>query len=287
MALWELSGFVPVLAIMGAFYVWAHFRPSWKGRKPLKDKLLRGPGESLQIRIDDLTTKLVLPFITLVGIGMTLGTYTSRMMQLGGSQKLPFLIGAWSFFLIAMVLCGARILHVSRLLMDYRLGFSGERAVGEELNKLMLDSCLVYHDLVVENWNIDHVVIAPSGVFAVETKTYRKKAKNGEDFFKVRFDGKVLRFPSWTERKPLEQAKRNAGWLSDTLSKALAEPISVQPIVTLPGWLIIREGKGDVFVLNHREFRQCILKKGPALLSEKQMQQIAYQIEQRCRNVAF
>ena len=287
MALWELTGYIPVLAIIGVLFAWAYFRPTWKGRKPVKEKLLRGPGESLQIKIEELTEKLVLPFIFLLGIGMALGTFTSRMVQHGGSLKLEFLTGVWSFGLITMILCGARVLHVSRLLADYNLGSSGERAVGEELNKLMLDGCLVYHDLVADNWNIDHVVIAQSGIFAIETKKYRKKLVNGEYFYKVKFDGETLHFPNRTDRKPVEQAIRNAGWLSEMLREALIESIRVEPILTLPGWWIDREGKGQVAVLNHREFRQCIVKKGPAQLSEKQMRQIAYQIEQRCRNVTF
>jgi hypothetical protein len=237
--------------------------------------------------MDELTTHLVFPLVVMIALGTVLGTYTSRMIQHADSLKMQFLIGVWSFVLIAMILCAVRVLHVSRLLTDYRLGFSGERAVGEELNRLMLDGCLVYHDMVVENWNIDHIVVAPSGVFAVETKTYRKKSKRADDFYKVKFDGAALHFPNRIDRKPLEQAIRNAGWLSDTLSKALAESIHVQPIVTIPGWWVDRTGKGEVTVLNHREIRQCIVGKRRAQLAQKQIQQIAYQIEQRCRDVAF
>jgi hypothetical protein len=78
----------------------------------------------------------------------------------------------------------------------------------------------------------------------------------------------------------VKPAIRNAGWLSEILREALVESIRVEPIFTLPGWWIDREAMGQVAVLIHREFRQCIVKRG---LSQKQMRQSAYQIEQRCR----
>jgi hypothetical protein len=287
MALWELTGYLPVFAIMGVFFAWAHFRLTWKGQKPVKEKLLRAPGESLQVKIEELTEGFIFAVLILLVFGMALGGFTSIVMKHGGAIRQEVLIGSWAVALIGMILCSARILYVSRLLAGYRLGFSGERAVGEELNRLMLDGCIVFHDLVVDAWNIDHIVIAPSGVFAIETKTYRKKAKRQDDFYKVKFDGVTLHFPTRTDRRPLEQAIRNAGWLSDTLSKALAESIQVQPLLTLPGWWVERRGKGQAIVLNHREIRQCIVRKGPTVLSGKQMQQIAYQIEQRCRDVEF
>lgn len=59
---------------------------------------------------------------------------------------------------------------------DYKLGLMGERAAGEELNRLMLDGFHVYHDFKKDHGgNIDHVVVAPSGVYCVETKCRRKK----------------------------------------------------------------------------------------------------------------
>jgi homoserine kinase len=48
--------------------------------------------------------------------------------------------------------------------------------VAEEINLLMLDGCRVFHDVPIEPYgNIDHVIVAPSAVYAVETKTRRKR----------------------------------------------------------------------------------------------------------------
>jgi len=51
-------------------------------------------------------------------------------------------------------------------------GAEGEEAVGEILENLSADGWHVLHDITFGHGNIDHVVIGPGGVFAVETKSY-------------------------------------------------------------------------------------------------------------------
>ena len=53
---------------------------------------------------------------------------------------------------------------------NLRLGYEGEIAVGQELNQLMLQGKHVYHDFPADKFNIDHIVVGRSGIFAVETK---------------------------------------------------------------------------------------------------------------------
>lgn len=50
-------------------------------------------------------------------------------------------------------------------------GLRGERAVGKALEDLPA-SFVVIHDLDVGRGNVDHVVIGPTGVFAIETKEW-------------------------------------------------------------------------------------------------------------------
>lgn len=69
-----------------------------------------------------------------------------------------------------------RVIRLARDKRNYRLGFHGERVAAEELNQLMREGCHVFHDVPMEPYgNIDHVIVAPSGGFAVETKTRRKR----------------------------------------------------------------------------------------------------------------
>ena len=67
----------------------------------------------------------------------------------------------------------------------------------------------------------------------------------------------------------------------------MAEPIHVKPVLTFPGWFIKVTGKSDVSVLNPKQIQGLVLSGGPAKLSEKQIEQIAFRIEEKCRDVEF
>ena len=55
---------------------------------------------------------------------------------------------------------------------DLRKGEAGEAAVGHKL-QVFPDEFFVIHDLTTECGNIDHVVIGPTGVFAIDAKNWK------------------------------------------------------------------------------------------------------------------
>jgi len=151
----------------------------------------------------------------------------------------------------------------------------------------MRQGAVVFHDIPANNFNIDHVVIASEGVFAVETKGFTKpKQGRGKADATVVFDGKVLKFPTWTTKDPLEQAERQAAWLAKWLASAVGSPVPVLPVVALPGWFIERTGRGDVRVFNGKQLAGLLKCRGTQPLSTQDVQRIAHQVEQRCRTVA-
>lgn len=108
----------------------------------------------------------------------------------------------------------------------FRLGYEGELAVGQELNQLLREGYEVYHDFPADKFNIDHIIIGPAGVYAVETKTRQKPTTgSGQSDAKVVYDGQKLKFPDWVETKPLAQVRRQAQWLSKWLSSAVGNSI--------------------------------------------------------------
>jgi hypothetical protein len=170
----------------------------------------------------------------------------------------------------------------------YRRGLLGEQAVAEQLQSLAASGYRVFHDIQKDGkGNIDHAVVGPAGVFAIETK-YRTKqpSKAGEQDHKAEFDGSKIQFPSGYDVKAPEQARQNARWLAGELSKATGTPVTVQPIVALPGWWVTLKANSDVKVLSGKQLSGFIIRE-PAQLSGQVIQQISYQLEQRCRNVEF
>jgi hypothetical protein len=271
-----VEGFgVGVLLLLGnAFRWWSELAPT---HSPAREKLLRSPGETLRRNLEQLNEYLVYSVAVFLLVPML---FAWQAPIFTNTRALVFLIGL-------MGLCALPGLWVIRLHRRYALGLRGERAVGEELNQLMLDNCRVFHDCPVgSERNIGHVVVAPSGVFAIETRTFPKRgATERLREYEVVFDGASLRFPHRTRIDPVRQARRSAAALGQELSGALAEPIEVKPILTLPGWRVARRTESSVLVLNPKEIWSAIVTTAPAALSDAQIQRIAYYLQQKCRDV--
>lgn len=150
----------------------------------------------------------------------------------------------------------------------------------------MLDGRYIYHDFPADKFNIDHVIVGKEGVLAVETKGRSKKmtGRRKEDVL-ITYDGKQLKFPSHTEKKPLEEAKDHARWLSKWLSSATGESVQVTPVLTIPGWFIKRTSLDGISVLNPGEFRKFLGTKNQTTLPDAQIKRIIHQLDQRCRDV--
>lgn len=121
-------------------------------------------------------------------------------------------------------------------LRQLKQGIEGEKAVGQFLERLRGHGYQVFHDLQGENFNVDHVIIGPGGVFTIETKTLSKPVR-GES--KLQFDGETIAVNGkLLERNPVRQAKAQASWLKKTLQDFSGRDFAVRPVVLFPGWFI-------------------------------------------------
>jgi hypothetical protein len=193
-----------------------------------------------------LLTRLLLLSVVLIPMMLV----CEAALRRGDYERLTGAVAGGTALMLGIVLWAWR---TAKRLKNSALGFDGERAVGEELNRLMLDGCLVFHDLSLENrGNIDHVVVAPHAVFAVETKARRKRKpeRADQEDYKVAYTGQELVFPFGRGTKELEQARKNATALAGRLGRLIREDIAVLPALVLPGWFIERIGRGEVIVVN-------------------------------------
>jgi hypothetical protein len=166
------------------------------------------------------------------------------------------------------------------------MGLDGERATGEELNQLMKHGYRVYHDMQADKFNIDHIVIGPSGVYALETKYRSKVSGNGANGARVIRDNDILRFPdNRIDSKAIPQARAQAKWLSEFLTKSVGKQITVQAMVALPGWYVEKgPHDGTVLVISPKNADKFFFPR-PTVLDNQLIQQASYQIEQCCRTV--
>lgn len=73
-----------------------------------------------------------------------------------------------------LFLVGKRVLEkAEKEMAAWKRGLEGEVIVGRTLAEDLPDSFRIIHDLNTQFGNMDHVVIGPTGVFAVETKNWR------------------------------------------------------------------------------------------------------------------
>jgi hypothetical protein len=190
--------------------------------------------------------------------------------------------------IVTSIYAGLRLRRIFRELQAYRLGWEGEVATAEELNKLMRDGFEVFHDLPCGRFNIDHVVIGPTGVFAVETKarSKQKRSDTAANDYTATFDGQTIDFAGWQDRTCLEQAKRQAQWLSEWLSSATGEPTVATPAIAIPGWKVDRvkgSNQQPVRVFTPREAKSLVRTPTPQPLDRAAIKRITHQVDQKCR----
>lgn len=235
----DLSNWLPHIVllgmtatVLGVAQLWLYLERRKARRNPFTKDFLRSPGESLQAELDTVRGNIMENFFGILFIPVLLlaAYFGTRLNGASNSSLSTFVfLGATVVIFLIYKLIGN--LEKNRKL---RLGVEGERAVGEELNLLMLDGYRVFHDFPKENGkkgmtpNIDHIVIGRNGVFAVVAKA-RSKGKKGQgaDAVKIHFDGKSMTFPNeYITSAPLEQAGIHAGWLQSAIGYRLSENVS-------------------------------------------------------------
>jgi hypothetical protein len=276
----------PLLLVLGLLYLYRWYRRRKGFRSPLTRQLLRPPGQSLRLRIEEISNSLnETLFVVALVPSLISGIILSRGFVSGNSIETSWMVlGAamWVCFTAYYVRKIFKLLSEKR---DLRLGLDGELATAEELNQLMRYGYYVFHDFPADHFNIDHVVIGPAGVFAVETKTRSKGIMRGKQGAMVIFENSQLKFPNYQESESIQQAKDESKWLAQFLGKSVGKPVAVKPVLALPDWLVERRAKdASITVINPKEVVDYVTS-GSKVLDEQTIQQIKYQVEQRCRTV--
>lgn len=251
---------------------------------PFVGRFLRGPGESTLQRInslnDDITSYstylFILPILILLVIIISSGQKISFSIFMAGA----------SIYLLLIVISGAKLWRRLKLRRLLKVKYDGKVAVAQEITQLMLDGYHVYHDFPGDDFNIDHIVVGPSGVFAIETKVRSiRLSKKGPRGSILTYNGKSIGFPNSTDTDSLWQAERQSLWLQKWLSEATEDPVRVWPILTFPGWFVERTSPGGIPVLSPKNISGFLNAQRKNVLSDNMLQRINYHLEQKCRDI--
>lgn len=257
-------------------------------RSPFPQEFLRGPGHSLYEQIENLRVDFMGWLMGVMIMPVILMLVPLSQAYVSGK---PVSIGLWAMvafvWAAAMIWLSRKAIETFRTIRQLRLGYEGEVGVGQELNLLMLSGYRVYHDFPANQFNVDHVVIGPTGVFAVETKARSKPVNGGgKRDATVVCHGDHLAFPNGSDYASVEQALRQASWMSKWLTSAVGDKVQVKAALVIPGWFVERKKIGDVLVFNAKESEKAITGYAGPRLSAEMIQRIAHQVEAKCRDVA-
>ncbi|MFZ2783946.1 MAG: nuclease-related domain-containing protein [Sediminibacterium sp.] len=220
-----------------------------KTKSPIKDLPIHVPGQTLDKQLAlELEDKALWPIITAMVACLLAGLEWYRSIL-----KLPPMPWLYTFAAICTVAWAVwKIRKALPGLRNLRTGLLGEKAVGQYLEEnLGSKGYHVLHDIPGNNFNLDHVVVGPTGVFCVETKTRSRPASGVPT---VVYDGKSVAVNGLPpDRDPIIQAKAAAYWLHELLEKSTSKKFPVQPIVIFPDWFIESSAKhSEVWVLSHK-----------------------------------
>jgi hypothetical protein len=273
-------------ALTAVLYLLSFYAKGRKPRPPSTRDLLPSPGQSLLAELDVINEELRRYYIFAVLSPVTIFAVHLLQSYLGGvkesSERLIVSVGGGLFLGLFSIY---KILILLNERKTIRLAYEGELAVGRALQQLVHDGFHVYHSFPAETFNIDHIVVGPKGVFAVETKSHSKPAsKNRVEDATVKYNGRMLYFPKDEDFKTIDQAQQQASWLSDWLGEAIGEPIAARAIVALPGWFVKRTSAEGIPVVNPQQFSSLFKHIKPRPLSDAVIMRINQALSQKCSN---
>jgi len=253
-----------------------------KTKSPITEKPLRYPAQSLDEKLDKLINDKALGYILITSLFFA-AALISWISTLNKTVPNPIVltilavgIGSWSIY---------KILQLKKEVKVYKQGRDGEREVGMNLELLREQGFKVYHDILGNGFNLDHVLVGEQGIFVVETKTY---SKPNEGICKIVYDGEKISYNgTYHTDKPIVQANAGAQWLKNHLKETTSKDFFVHPIVVFPGWFTESTvSLKDIWILNPKGLNK-FMQNARNILSKDDVALITNRIEIYIRNTNY
>ena len=226
-------------------------------RSPLKQKPLRYAGQSLDEEIDRLLNDKLLAYFLFAATFWVV----AWLEWFARAMHYPRQPGVYT--LAAVFFTGALAYKVWRTrakVRRLRQGRDGEREVAEVLEQIVQSGSYAVHDVPVDGFNLDHVLIGARGIYVIETKTWSKPKGRGR--VRIEFDGEQLFIAGKTPvRDPLVQCRAAVNWLREYLKQSTSKDLPVRGVVVFPGWWVERlpAARGsNLWVLNPKQLEAWV-----------------------------
>src|SRR3989338_6963342 len=234
---------------------------------------MRLPGQSLDEKLIDLVNNKIIPFF--VAIALTIFfiflEWVRAYWLAPPRPALATVIGG-----VVIIYCGYKIRKNAFEARSVRRGRDGERTVGQQLEELRDDGCSIFHDVLGAGFNIDHIVVAPQGIFTIETKMWR-----GNEMIKLDGNDGIIN-GRYIDRHPIQQSLSEAIYLHNILKKSTGKEFLVKPVIVFPRRYVDQDAtkraqEKGIWLLNPKALPSFI-KSLPKILNDEDLRLVAYVI---------
>ena len=256
------------------------------------DELPLRPGERLE---REFYEKHAMVWFFLVGVSSAL-TSAAGMAWIQVFSRPGWLV--WELTgasLIAVTFTAVRMRGGARRACRLLLGVRGEREVGLVLDELRADGYLPFHGVRVPardrypEREVDHVLIGPAGVFAIETK--RRSTVDGKGTplapRRVEHRGRSVTVDGFSpDRDPLAQARASAAAVGAWLRERTGIEAWARAVVLFPKASVRTQSGADEWVLEPSQLtawlgqeERWLARRGRPLLQKRQLESLAVALE--------
>lgn len=235
-----------------------------KSHHKIGPALRRLPGQGLHKAAEELWERDIQEPLMLACVGVVI--FAIECLHAFGLVK-P---GIWFGVLVMLPTLAIATRKIIKALPKYRMmkrGEEGERIVAQYIERdLIPQGYSVFHDIQLEKdgktFNIDHLLVGPNGVFAVETKNYSKPSR-GEA--RVTYDGRQLLWNGKPRRAEDKQARSIAAAAHEYIADLTGTSVMVRPVLCAIGWFAASTAlyQHPVLLVMEKTLGSVILKVPP------------------------
>lgn len=252
----------------------------WKRAFLSSDKLLRLAGQSLRDEYDRFfDERLVASLVVVAAFWMV--CLVAWIQKIAGYNPDPRFWTLLSLFVTAYG--GFEVFRLRPQLRRLRQRARGDRRVAQILERMRSKGFVALQELPASGFMIDHVIVGPSGVYAIETKSWNAFGSGTID---CQNDTELLLSGRVRDGRALQQARDAAGAIQLQLKDQLREHRPVKGLLVFAGdWTIECQADHlDVDVVAAEELENYLDERQPQLTG-REIADICSHLERVAREI--
>jgi hypothetical protein len=227
---------------------WQLFAQTLATHPNFPDSIMREAAQRFRDELDQLSRQqsaYVATLVIFVVVFSVAHTFQARALFAG--------YPAWQLYALLVVLAAAAALVVYRLTRivsswrEVRFLRDANIAVGHSLQRIASNHGRVFHDVSTSAGIVDHVMVGPSGVYAINVVARRGAGKGS-----VKIEGDELHFSRRHAAEPLVDIATKTTRLENDFRRLLRNAVRVRSVIAIPGWQVEAQNGDGCLLVNER-----------------------------------